>query len=112
MLQKHRFITEYYKQKNIATPTLAITQPRRLPCLSLAQRVSEEMGVALGREVGYAVRFDSKETLASPGSKKNGQTTIRFCTEGVLLRYVRLAFKVGVMLKAPPRPTGSLVMNP
>ncbi|KAJ9125209.1 hypothetical protein QFC22_000163 [Naganishia vaughanmartiniae] len=86
MLQQHRFIKEHFKQKQIPTPTLAITQPRRLPCLSLAQRVSEEMGVKLGKEVGYAVRFDSKETLAAPGTKKNGQTSIRFCTEGVLLR--------------------------
>lgn len=104
MLQQHRFISDYYKQKDVATPTLAITQPRRLPCLSLAQRVSEEMGVPLGREVGYAVRFDSKETLAAPGAKKNGQTTIRFCTEGVLLRQV-VSFSLGMYANSGPQGT-------
>lgn len=68
-------------------PSIAITQPRRLPCVSLAQRVSEEMGVRLGDQVGYAVRFESKERLGRPkGNGKLPSTNVRFCTEGVLLR--------------------------
>jgi HrpA-like RNA helicase len=46
---------------------VAITQPRRLPTESLAKRVSEEMGVTLGKEVGYAHgkgRKVSRETRA------------------------------------------------
>lgn len=73
--------------------SIAITQPRRLPCVSLANRVAEEMGVRLGEEVGYAVRFESKERVPSNGygakegkGKERGVTKVRFCTEGVLLR--------------------------
>eukprot|EP01036_Dinobryon_divergens_P043870 gene43870-58477_t len=39
------------------------TQPRRMAAISVATRVAEEMGVNLGNEVGYAVRFDSKWRL-------------------------------------------------
>ncbi len=34
------------------------TQPRRVAAMSVAKRVSEEMGVRLGDEVGYAIRFE------------------------------------------------------
>jgi len=34
------------------------TQPRRVAAMSVAQRVSEEMGVKLGEECGYAIRFE------------------------------------------------------
>lgn len=34
------------------------TQPRRVAAMSVAQRVSEEMDVALGQEVGYSIRFE------------------------------------------------------
>ena len=34
------------------------TQPRRVAAMSVAKRVSEEMGVKLGEEVGYAMRFE------------------------------------------------------
>lgn len=37
---------------------LAITQPRRVAAITVAQRVAEEMQCTLGREVGYQVRFD------------------------------------------------------
>jgi hypothetical protein len=53
------------------------TQPRRVAAMSVAKRVSEEMGVELGREVGYAIRFEdctSEDTL------------IKYMTDGVLLR--------------------------
>ena len=41
------------------------TQPRRVAAMSVAKRVSEEMGVELGEEVGYAIRF---EDVTSPVS--------------------------------------------
>ncbi len=46
------------------------------------------MGVPLGREVGYAVRFESREIMEIPGKIVKGKkkTNVRFCTEGVLLR--------------------------
>lgn len=34
------------------------TQPRRVAAMSVARRVSEEMDVALGEEVGYSIRFE------------------------------------------------------
>jgi ATP-dependent helicase HrpB len=43
----------------------------------LARRVAEEMGVRLGEDVGYQVRFENVAGRA---------TRIRFVTEGILLR--------------------------
>ena len=56
---------------------VVILQPRRLATRLLASRVAQELGVQLGCEVGYQIRF---ENVTSP------QTKIRFETEGVLLR--------------------------
>jgi len=56
---------------------VVILQPRRLAARLLAARVAQELGVKLGREVGYQIRF---ENVTSP------ETKIRFVTEGVLLR--------------------------
>jgi len=56
---------------------VVILQPRRLATRLLASRVAQELGVQLGNEVGYQIRF---ENITSP------QTKIRFVTEGVLLR--------------------------
>ncbi|EAL88094.1 Pre-mRNA-splicing factor ATP-dependent RNA helicase PRP16 [Aspergillus fumigatus] len=56
---------------------IGCTQPRRVAAMSVAKRVSEEMEVDLGAEVGYAIRFEdctSKDTV------------IKYMTDGVLLR--------------------------
>lgn len=37
---------------------IGCTQPRRVAAMSVAKRVSEEMGVSLGDQVGYAIRFE------------------------------------------------------
>ena len=37
---------------------IGCTQPRRVAAMSVAKRVSEEMNVKLGEEVGYAIRFE------------------------------------------------------
>ena len=37
---------------------IGCTQPRRVAAMSVAKRVSEEMEVKLGDEVGYAIRFE------------------------------------------------------
>lgn len=55
---------------------IGVTQPRRLAATSMAARVAEECGVALGTEVGVQVRFDNR---TSP------QTKIQFMTDGLLL---------------------------
>lgn len=40
------------------TKGVCCTQPRRVAAMSVAMRVSEEMDVALGQEVGYSIRFE------------------------------------------------------
>lgn len=56
---------------------IAITQPRRVAAVSIAQRVSVEMNSRLGDLVGYAVRFeDSTSSL----------TKLKYLTDGMLLR--------------------------
>ena len=56
---------------------VVILQPRRLAARLLAARVAEELGVKLGEEVGYQIRFENCTSA---------KTKIRFVTEGVLLR--------------------------
>ncbi|KAK6536810.1 putative ATP-dependent RNA helicase dhr2 [Arthrobotrys megalospora] len=58
---------------------IAITQPRRVAAISLAQRVSSEMGTTLGKEVGYCVRFDNVS---------DASTKIRYLTDGMLLNEI------------------------
>src|SRR5208282_4667122 len=56
---------------------VVILQPRRLATRLLASRVAQELGVQLGNEVGYQIRFENVTS---------SQTKIRFETEGILLR--------------------------
>lgn len=56
---------------------IAVTQPRRVAAMSLAKRVSDEMGTKLGGLVGYNVRFDEMTSA---------ETRIKFVTDGMLLR--------------------------
>lgn len=58
--------------------TIAITQPRRVAAISIAKRVSEELGCKLGTTVGYSIRF---EDMTSPQ-----HTRIKYMTDGMLLR--------------------------
>lgn len=57
---------------------IACTQPRRLAVQSVSARVAEEMGVNLGDEVGYTIRFEDHTT--------SGVTSVKFLTDGVLIR--------------------------
>lgn len=57
---------------------VACAQPRRVAAVTLATRVAQERGVALGTEVGYAVRFDERTDVHA--------TRLKFLTDGVLLR--------------------------
>ncbi|NWZ55910.1 PRP16 helicase, partial [Haliaeetus albicilla] len=56
---------------------IGCTQPRRVAAMSVAKRVSEEMGVRLGEEVGYAIRFEDCTSE---------NTVIKYMTDGILLR--------------------------
>jgi ATP-dependent RNA helicase DHX8/PRP22 len=62
-----------YAKKGI----IGCTQPRRVAATSVAKRVAEEMGVRLGAEVGYSIRF---EDCTSP------DTVIKYMTDGMLMR--------------------------
>ncbi|KAF5206095.1 Atp-dependent rna helicase dhx8 [Thalictrum thalictroides] len=53
-------IPQYLKEDGWAEGgrVIACTQPRRLAVQPVASRVAEEMGVKLGEEVGYIIRFE------------------------------------------------------
>ena len=63
--------------KKMGKKTVSCTQPRRVAAMSVAQRVSEEMDVSLGQEVGYSIRF---EDCSGP------KTLLKYMTDGMLLR--------------------------
>lgn len=69
----------YSKRKDGGDGFLQIgcTQPRKVAATSVAARVADEMGVKLGEEVGYNVRFDDN-------TSKN--TVLKYLTDGMLLR--------------------------
>lgn len=59
---------------------IACTQPRRIAAVSLSAWIAHEMGVELGKEVGYKIRFDDE---SSEG------TIITLCTDGILLQEMK-----------------------
>ncbi|KAL5723812.1 RNA helicase [Ranunculus cassubicifolius] len=56
---------------------IGCTQPRRVAAMSVASRVSQELGVKLGHEVGYSIRFEDCTSE---------KTVIKYMTDGMLLR--------------------------
>ena len=56
------------------------TQPRRIAARTVAERIASEMGVRLGDEVGYQVRFTDE---SSPN------TRLRVVTDGILLAQIQ-----------------------
>lgn len=62
---------------NRETCKIICTQPRRISATSVAERISYERGEDVGDSVGYKIRLDSK------GGRNS---SIIFCTNGVLLR--------------------------
>ncbi|XP_050159701.1 pre-mRNA-splicing factor ATP-dependent RNA helicase DEAH1-like isoform X2 [Malus sylvestris] len=56
---------------------IGCTQPRRVAAMSVAARVSQEMGVKLGHEVGYSIRFEDCTSE---------KTFLKYMTDGMLLR--------------------------
>ncbi|KAJ7009205.1 ATP-dependent RNA helicase DEAH13-like isoform X1 [Populus alba x Populus x berolinensis] len=60
---------------------IGVTQPRRIAVLATARRVAFELGLHLGKEVGFQVRHD----------KRIGDNcSIKFMTDGILLREVQV----------------------
>lgn len=57
---------------------ICCSQPRRVAAQSVAQRVSQENGTRLGRDIGYKIRFDDKTTP--------NLTKLVYMTDGMLLK--------------------------
>lgn len=71
-------LPQYLLDEGLAAHGLVgCTQPRRVAAMSVAKRVAQERGGALGDEVGYAIRFEDCTSRA---------TRIKYLTDGVLLR--------------------------
>ena len=56
---------------------IAVTQPRRIAAISVAERVSNERHTKVGDEIGYTVRFDDQTT---------SKTKVKYMTDGILVR--------------------------
>lgn len=56
------------------------TQPRRLAARTVAERIAQELGVHLGDEVGYQVRFTDESSA---------NTRLRVVTDGILLAQIQ-----------------------
>ena len=64
---------------------IGCTQPRRVAAMSVAKRVSEEMDVNLGEEIGYAIRFeDCTSEVSSSLQLVGGGLVSRF---GLVVRH-------------------------
>jgi len=72
---------------------IGITQPRRVAAVSMASRVAEELGPPYEKRVGYQVILLSSPLLTIKirfDATVNANTSIKFMTDGVLLREVAL----------------------
>ncbi|CAK9133268.1 unnamed protein product [Ilex paraguariensis] len=70
-------------QCSVRSGIIGVTQPRRVAVLATAKRVAFELGLRLGKQVGFQVRHD----------KRAGDScSIKFMTDGILLREVQSDF--------------------
>ncbi|KAL0262886.1 putative ATP-dependent RNA helicase ucp12 [Diplodia seriata] len=77
--QSVQFILDDMIQRQLGeAANIVCTQPRRISALGLADRVADERCTAVGDEVGYSIRGESRQ--------KPGVTKLTFMTTGVLLR--------------------------
>lgn len=72
-------MTQYILEAGLCPPgkKIGCTQPRRIAARSVAKRVADEMGVKLGQDVGYSIRFEDCTSQ---------KTVIKYMTDGMLLR--------------------------
>lgn len=72
-------LPQYLYEAGYTTGGLKIgcTQPRRVAAMSVAARVADEMGVKVGNEVGYSIRFEDSTS---------DKTVLKYMTDGMLLR--------------------------
>ena len=60
---------------------IGITLPRRVAVLATAKRVSHELNLSLGKEVGFQVRHEKKV---------GNDCCLKFMTDGILLRELQV----------------------
>lgn len=71
-------LTQYLHEEGYSKNGLiGCTQPRRVAAMSVAKRVSDEMDVKLGEEVGYTIRFEDCTS---------SRTIVKYMTDGILVR--------------------------
>lgn len=71
-------LTQYLHEEGYSkNGIIACTQPRRVAAMSVAKRVSDEVGCKVGETVGYTIRFEDCTSKS---------TKIKYMTDGVLLR--------------------------
>ncbi|KAK3004680.1 hypothetical protein RJ639_018706 [Escallonia herrerae] len=71
------------KQCSVKSGVIGVTQPRRVAVLATAKRVAFELGLRLGKEVGFQVRHDRRI---------GDNSSIKFMTDGILLRELQSDF--------------------
>ena len=75
-------LTQYLAEDGFANSgMIGCTQPRRVAAMSVASRVSDEVGCRLGEEIGYTIRFEDKT---------NDNTKIKYMTDGIMQREILL----------------------
>uniref|UniRef100_A0A8B9JA51 RNA helicase n=1 Tax=Astyanax mexicanus TaxID=7994 RepID=A0A8B9JA51_ASTMX len=66
-----------YLMEDVRGMKIGCTQPRRVAAMSVSARVAQEVGVKLGNEVGYSIRFEDCTSE---------RTVLKYMTDGMLLR--------------------------
>ena len=75
-------LTQYLAEDGFANQgMIGCTQPRRVAAMSVAERVSKEVGCRLGEEVGYTIRFEDNTS---------SNTRIKYMTDGIMQREILL----------------------
>ncbi|KAK5130647.1 hypothetical protein LTR08_001857 [Meristemomyces frigidus] len=75
-------LTQYLAEAGYANNgMIGCTQPRRVAAMSVAARVSDEVGCRIGEEVGYTIRFEDKTS---------DSTRIKYMTDGIMQREILL----------------------
>lgn len=69
-----------YEARLARVGKIGVTQPRRIATVSIAEYIAKHIGVKLGEEVGYKIRF--QEITSS-------KTKIKLMTDGVLLQELK-----------------------
>ena len=91
---------------------VACTQPRRVAAMTVAARVAEETGDALGREVGYAVRFEDVSTpVGNPTAAQ--QSAVSSPAHKYVGKYCRLLSdnQLGVEGRHAPSRSMAVIVN-